>query len=187
MHDEADFLRKLLENPADDATRLVYADWLDERADPESETKSEFLRITARLLEPNRSAGWREARLKELHLLAADLNTDWLAVVSRLRVEYHNCGTRWDELTTTEDITIRICEVCGQKVYYCDTIMTARSHVRQNHCVALDLGIIRRDSDLAPPSGVGGPRRSFARIAERERLRMDDVSRARERRKRENA
>ena len=26
MHDEGDFLRKLLENPADDTTRLVYAD-----------------------------------------------------------------------------------------------------------------------------------------------------------------
>lgn len=30
MHEESDFLQKLLEKPADDTARLVYADWLDE-------------------------------------------------------------------------------------------------------------------------------------------------------------
>ena len=30
-NDEDAFLRKILENPADDVTRLVYADWLQER------------------------------------------------------------------------------------------------------------------------------------------------------------
>jgi uncharacterized protein (TIGR02996 family) len=28
MHTDSDFLSRLLENPADDVTRLVYADWL---------------------------------------------------------------------------------------------------------------------------------------------------------------
>ena len=57
MHDEADFLHKLLENPADDTARLVYADWLDERGDEESKTKAQFLRLTVRPLRADRAAG----------------------------------------------------------------------------------------------------------------------------------
>ena len=32
------FLAKLLETPADDTTRLVYADWLDEQGDMRKDT-----------------------------------------------------------------------------------------------------------------------------------------------------
>ena len=206
MHDESDFLRKLLENPADDAARLVYADWLDERADPESAAKSQFLRLTVRQLDPARPKD-DDATLQKL---AAKLDTDWLAVVSRLEVE--NCGgmraeveevrqlrnvfelvcdQQWDELTVTDDRAVRHCEKCRQNVHYCDTIMTAREHARQGHCVAVDLGIIRRNGDLRPPReralmGKMLPdqvRQIEAR--ERERLGVDEVSRARERRKRE--
>src|SRR6266545_7986573 len=92
MHDEADFLRKLLENPADDTVRLVYADWLDERGGEESQAKARFLRVTARLLEPKRSEKWRATLRAEMQPLAAKLPTDWLAVVSRLRIDY--CGAK---------------------------------------------------------------------------------------------
>src|SRR5262245_41656475 len=113
MHDEDDFLHKLLENPADDTTRLVYADWLDERDDTESKAKALFLRLTVRLREPE--------RLKDLQPLPATLPTGWLAVVSRLKVESCGakraasdlweryrwqfdfvCDKRWDELSVTE-------------------------------------------------------------------------------------
>ena len=43
MSSEADFLAKLQAEPADDATRLVYADWLEERGDPSAILKAEFL------------------------------------------------------------------------------------------------------------------------------------------------
>ena len=36
------FLRAICDNPADDAPRLVYADWLDEHGDPE---RAEFIRL----------------------------------------------------------------------------------------------------------------------------------------------
>jgi uncharacterized protein (TIGR02996 family) len=46
MSTEADFRAKLQADPADDATRLVYADWLEERGDAGGIVKVEFLRLT---------------------------------------------------------------------------------------------------------------------------------------------
>ena len=43
--DETGFLHALLEDPADDTTRLVLADWLDERGDP----RGELLRVQREL------------------------------------------------------------------------------------------------------------------------------------------
>ena len=39
-HDEA-FLQAIIDNPDDDAPRLIYADWLEERGDP----RGEFIRV----------------------------------------------------------------------------------------------------------------------------------------------
>src|SRR5258708_7288024 len=98
MHTDKDFLSKLLENPADDVTRLVYADWLDEQGDPVSSAKSEFLRVTVELVTGSGKKGWRKARRKRLQQLAAQLDTDWLPLVSRLAIE--NCQGKRTEATT---------------------------------------------------------------------------------------
>jgi uncharacterized protein (TIGR02996 family) len=45
MTDDDVFLRAILQNPADDTPRLIYADWLDERGEP----RGEFIRIQCRL------------------------------------------------------------------------------------------------------------------------------------------
>src|SRR5437764_1154624 len=42
---EAAFLAAILDRPDDDAPRLVYADWLDERGDP----RGEFIRVQCEL------------------------------------------------------------------------------------------------------------------------------------------
>ena len=43
-HDDA-FLQAIIECPDDDAPRLIYADWLDERGDP----RGEFIRVQCAL------------------------------------------------------------------------------------------------------------------------------------------
>jgi carbon storage regulator len=55
---EEPFVRAIEEGPDDEATRLVYADWLEERDDP----LGEFLRLQcqARSLEQRRQALWAE-------------------------------------------------------------------------------------------------------------------------------
>ena len=42
MTQEASFLHAVLENPEDDATRLIFADWLDDNGQPE---RAEFIRL----------------------------------------------------------------------------------------------------------------------------------------------
>jgi uncharacterized protein (TIGR02996 family) len=198
VHDEDAFLKKILEDPADDTPRLAYADWLDEQGDPLSDAKAQFLRLTVRLRLPKRPK-CDDAKLQKL---AAKLDTDWLAVVSRLKVE--RCGARrgerrvaavrqlfslvceqsWDEMTPTEDDGVRRCEKCKENVHYCDTLLVARRHAGQGHCVALDLGIIRRPGDLFPQRVLIRGRMLPARVPPNERG-LDAVSRERERKKQE--
>jgi uncharacterized protein (TIGR02996 family) len=203
MHTDEDFLQKLLDNPADDTVRLVYADWLDEQAGPAARLKSEFLRLTVQLTDPtHKAAAWLRLH-KKLQPLAAQLDTAWLGIVSRLKVENcagkrarptqmdfaFICDKRWDELALTPDQAVRLCESCRENVHYCDTIMAAREHAWQGHCVAVDLGIIRREGDLEERRMLMGriSAEAFRREEERqqERLKPDPVSEERERRKRE--
>ena len=66
MNDHDAFLRKILENPADDGPRLAYADWLEERGELE---RAEFLRVEhllTRLPPEDRRRAALRARLEDL-------------------------------------------------------------------------------------------------------------------------
>lgn len=204
MHTDDEFLQKLLDNPADDTARLVYADWLDEQDDPTAKLKSQFLRLTVQLAGLGKKQRQKRKLLgKQLQERAAMLDIAWLAVVSRMPVENcagkrgddwqarypalfdFVCDKRWDQMTPTANRDVRFCEACRESVHYCDTIMAGREHAEQRHCVAIDLGVIRRDGDLRPPLlvlGMVGP--DFYR-REEERLKPDPVSEERARRKRQ--
>ena len=67
MTDDQVFLDTLKTSPADDTARLVYADWLDDRADP----RAEYLRLQVQLAET-------AARLAEL---GDGLDPSWVAAV----------------------------------------------------------------------------------------------------------
>jgi uncharacterized protein (TIGR02996 family) len=209
MHTDEAFLQKLLDNPADDTVRLVYADWLDEQDDPAASPKSEFLRLTTQLPPNSGRLDLKDPTHKRLQELAAGLDTTWLAVVSKLAIENcagkrgqprqsgrtlreifaFVCDKQWEQLTPTTDGAVRFCESCRQDVHYCDTIATARQHTAKRHCVAVDLGIIRRENDL----GLEPKMERLGRVSpealrreqerERERRKPDSVSEARERRK----
>jgi uncharacterized protein (TIGR02996 family) len=81
MPDAEAFLRAIIENPDDDAPRLIYADWLDEHGDPD---QAEFIRIqcalAARRQEEIHTAPLivREAELRERHAV------EWTPVVPTL-------------------------------------------------------------------------------------------------------
>jgi uncharacterized protein (TIGR02996 family) len=66
VDDEAAFLRAIAGAPADDAPRLVYADWLDEHGRPE---RAEFIRLQCELARPRTAPARRRrltARVQEL-------------------------------------------------------------------------------------------------------------------------
>jgi uncharacterized protein (TIGR02996 family) len=215
MPTDAEFLAGLDADPTDDATRLVYADWLDEHGDPDSVAKAEFLRVTAQLVNHPGPKGWKKTLRKRLQALAAQLDTAWLAVVSRLDIENcdrkrtedraretspglglrplplfefgYLCDRRWEDLRPTDEPGVRFCEGCEQHVHYCDTITEARRHAWDRHCIAVDLGVIRREGDLEPQRmyvGMPGP---VLLRQEQERMQPDAVSAERDRRKQQEA
>jgi uncharacterized protein (TIGR02996 family) len=163
MHDEADFLRALLDNPADDIARLVYADWLDEQGSPACATRAEFLRLECRMaLAPEQSLN-RVRWQNQLRQIAVNLDPDWLVAVSHPRLEAcrlrfrFQCPARWDKLTPTAAPKVRFCESCRRSVHYCDTIDDARQHATAGECVAVSPALVRWVGDLVPP-----PRWRFA-------------------------
>jgi uncharacterized protein (TIGR02996 family) len=78
MSEESAFLRAIREEPDDDAPRLVYADWLEERGDP----RGEYLRLWCRVLQDVR-------RLRELR---SGIAPDWLRQVHRDWFFELDCG-----------------------------------------------------------------------------------------------
>ena len=76
MSDELAFLSAILKTPADDVNRLVYADWLDERA--------EFLRLDCHLTSLGTTASRRLRRRCEE--LGRALEPDRVALVRRQQV-----------------------------------------------------------------------------------------------------
>jgi uncharacterized protein (TIGR02996 family) len=82
MSVEDAFLAQLAANPADDLTRLVYADWLDERDDP----RGRFLRLEQ-----------ERAGLDENDPRAADLDRDLGERIRALSWDWLSAaGKRWD-------------------------------------------------------------------------------------------
>ncbi len=69
MSDEESFLRALRQNPHDDATRSVYADWLEDRGD----LRAELLRLEQQL----HSCRQRMVQLQQ------ETDPAWLAQVRR--------------------------------------------------------------------------------------------------------
>jgi uncharacterized protein (TIGR02996 family) len=86
MSEDESFARAVVDNPGDDAHRLVYADWLEERSDP----RGPYLRAETAWAKGCREVGWvppttemqRQAVLT-LQRLAAGLDPVWVARVSR--------------------------------------------------------------------------------------------------------
>jgi uncharacterized protein (TIGR02996 family) len=241
MSDEQALLRAILMRPDDDAPKLIYADWLEERGDP----RGEFLRgvvnfRSERAVTPEQrrrhdelsaelatlqdqqrrelqdamtrhrsppAAPERRRRVRELEGQLADLSgqirrqvparlrelaaafdPNWLAVVGDPEIEGCGksgslrfdflCDKSWADMKPTGDDNVRHCEACKKNVHFCDNIADAREHTQQGHCIAVDLGVIRRDGDLRPPTEfLGQP--SIESLRQTYREDVDPVSQAR--------
>jgi len=160
MTDEDGFLAAIRHTPADDVTRLVFADWLDEQDDPTCKPKAQFIRREQRVLDERKN---RFAALWDLRLLATRLDPLWLAVVSRPPLngcrEQHqfDCPNRWDHLTPTDDPRVRRCESCRRDAHYCDTLTEALNHAARGTRFALTLAESLECWTQRPPE-VSAPR-----------------------------
>lgn len=151
MDDEKPFLRQLMADPDDLETRLVYADWLDERGDCD---RAEFLRLECDLirLEPTDLRYLKlNERYQELH---SRLDPRWLAMLDRTPIDNcrmqseFRCPRRWEYLQPGSNPRVRWCETCSKEVYHCRTIEQARELAQQGHCLAIDSRLTREPGDL---------------------------------------
>jgi uncharacterized protein (TIGR02996 family) len=84
MSDRVPFLRAICESPLDDAPRLVFADWLDERGDAADAARAEFIRVQCELArEPPAPGRWSPLHLRQLDLLR-DHERRWRAELPNL-------------------------------------------------------------------------------------------------------
>jgi uncharacterized protein (TIGR02996 family) len=68
------FLRSIIDNPDDDAPRLIYADWLDDHGQPE---RAEFIRVQCRLAELDEDDPERRGLQRREYELLADHWGEW--------------------------------------------------------------------------------------------------------------
>jgi hypothetical protein len=71
-----------------------------------------------------------------------------------LPVFRQQCPRQWEELTPTDDTSVRHCGQCNQHVYLCSTDEETLSHARAAHCIAR---VIPDESEL-PPMYLGQPK-----------------------------
>src|SRR5262245_13310236 len=140
---EEGFLRALQEKPDDDATRLIYADWLDEQGDQPSKTKSEYIRLDVQLAPLKEGVRGTRRRKRRRQRLAEQIDSAWLAVVTKAPIECckfkFECPLKWENLQPVKGSdTTRFCGTCNQQVHFCATLEEAQHHAFQNHCVAVD-------------------------------------------------
>jgi len=113
---ELDLLRAILYG--DTASRVVYADWLEQHARPHH---AEFVRLQEVVRDPDRGATAR-ARLE---VLSNVLDSSWQVQVARPQVEdceTPGCPDDWSEMTCTDPAAeVRRCGVCDRAVRYCST------------------------------------------------------------------
>lgn len=157
MDEEAGFLSAIHQTPAEDTTRLAYADWLGERDDPRYAPKAEFVRLELRLAHAPDDDPVHHDGPPRLRGLAATLPLDWLAVLSRPPLEgcrmrlLRPCPGRWDRLFPLGSPTLRFCDRCERTVNFCGTLEDGRQRVRRGECVAMSPAVERRPNDLGAP------------------------------------
>jgi uncharacterized protein (TIGR02996 family) len=112
MNEEQGFLAALRAEPKDDTTRLVYADWLEERDDP----RGEFLRLECRLHGMSEAdPDYRELQ-RQLGERGRLLDVRWLAAVVRVYAEYgpsHQHPARCSLTVAGPFYTCGTCLSCG--------------------------------------------------------------------------
>lgn len=166
--DEHALLEALRRDPADDAMRAVYADWLEENG---RRARAEFLRmqVQARGAAPETDA-FTEASAR-LHELAREVGDAWRARVAMAVVQgcggekvafELSCSMRWDQMQPTDKERVRRCGACKKEVLYCATPEEAWTRAEEGGCVAIDVPIGRRPEPMV--RGIAAPRPRVPRV-----------------------
>jgi RNA polymerase sigma factor (sigma-70 family) len=139
----------------DDASLLVYADWLERQGDP---ARAELLRLQHALDSASPDAPGFERATDRLRELAAHVDLGWRSRIASCPIEGcakpdASCPKRWSALPRTDREGVRRCGACDRGVYYCGSVFEARAHVAHGAGVAIDVTSARWHDDLSAPYG----------------------------------
>ena len=193
---EDELLAELAANPDDEATRMVYRDWLEDHGDE----RAEYLRMQSELSRSIAGERQHEQTRRKLRKLQGKLLRswrEWLLSVSRSKIENcvveddgaelkfeFECPKQWASLHPADDAddpTIRFCDQCGKHVFFCETVAEARKMADWGQCVAVDETLVRKDHDV-----INELRGMFVGMPSAESLKMPKrLEKVRQRRKRQ--
>src|SRR4029078_1438463 len=80
MHHQAAFLDAIIPEPDDDAPRLIYADWLEERGDP----RAEFIRAQCELVKLSLDDPLRVGLETRERQLLKEYEKEWVGVLTEI-------------------------------------------------------------------------------------------------------
>jgi uncharacterized protein (TIGR02996 family) len=117
--DEQDLFAQLERFPGDEATRMVYADWLEQHG----------YEILARFVRGDDDTA-----------VVSVSNLRWRANTSRARLvcDRPTCPGAWDRLVTTEHARVRRCTACHEFAVYCGSSQEASTAGSSRLVVAFD-------------------------------------------------
>lgn len=134
----------------DEPSRLVYADWLEQRA---RSIEAEFLRVGVALtLEAPTSPGFR-AVSERLRGLRWQVPPAWRQRVARGPIENcaqfdFVCPQQWTALAPTAASAVRHCRACARDVQLYASVEDARVGAPPGACVAIEDGAERWEDDM---------------------------------------
>jgi uncharacterized protein (TIGR02996 family) len=143
---EEAFLEAISASPVDNATRYVYADWLEEQLD----IRAEYLRLACQWSELSVTDPAREACQRRMRELVVRITPAWLSQVvdvfpmncpaSQYNGETgrHQCPQRWLMLKPTRTPEIRECGACQRRVHFCSTYRNVELAVETGQPVAIE-------------------------------------------------
>ena len=149
---ERAFLAAIEAAPAEDATRLVYSDWLEEQGRTEA---AELLRAQIAIKELTPEDPRFKQLSRRIEALAPRMPLTWRRTVAQLPIENCDlrfelvCPQRWTGLQPTGEKGVRYCGACDRTVHHAPTVPQARRLALAGHCVAVDVERrLRRPDDL---------------------------------------
>ena len=137
---ETDILTALRANPADDAIRTVYADWLE----------GEGYRISAHYIRCELAGETDVDTDERLGMSITITNPDWRALIRRGPIggcRLANCPRSWHKLKATSNL-IRECLVCSKPVYFCANRDEIAARGREHARVVFDAGLTRQAAEV---------------------------------------
>lgn len=166
LNDEGErpYLLAAFDGKLDDAGRLAYAQWLEQR-DP---LRAEWLRLDVQLHSQGSTDGNVHRRYMEL---GRHFAYDYRRVMRRndvlncgkgasepRRVRFSFiCDKRWETLLPTDKPGERDCNACNTRVYQCSTVTEAEMHARAGHCIAVSYDLVDKAAGGGYRNAVGRP------------------------------